>query len=111
MAPGSDTETQVQQIWCELLNLEDIGVTDDFFQLGGHSILVARMVERIEITFGRRVPIADIYFSPTIARVAATLDSMTFERGLAAHSMKGDWEFTAISLQHNADSTAAVQER
>lgn len=111
VAPGSDTETQVQQIWCELLNLEDIGVTDDFFQLGGHSILVARMVERIETAFGRRVPIADIYFSPTIARVAATLDSMTFERGLAAHSMKGDWEFTAISLQHNADSTAAAQER
>ncbi|PVZ62027.1 hypothetical protein C9422_00550 [Pseudomonas sp. B1(2018)] len=111
VAPGSGTEAQVQQIWCELLNLEDIGVTDDFFQLGGHSILVARMVERIETTFGRRIPIADIYFSPTIARVAATLNSMTFERGLAAHSMKGDWEFTAISLQHNADSTAAVQER
>lgn len=111
VAPSSDTETRVQQIWCELLGLEDIGVTDDFFQLGGHSILVARMVERIETAFGRRVPIADIYFSPTIARVAATLDSMTFEQGLAAHSVKGDWEFTAISLQHNADSTAAAQER
>lgn len=111
VAPGSNTEAQVQQIWCDLLNLEDIGVTDDFFQLGGHSILVARMVERIEATFGRRVPIADIYFSPTIARVAATLDAMTFEKGLAAHSMKGDWEFTAISLQHNADSIAAAQEK
>ncbi|MEG8234016.1 amino acid adenylation domain-containing protein [Pseudomonas orientalis] len=111
VAPGSKTETQVQQIWCDLLNREDIGVTDDFFQVGGHSILVARMVERIEATFGRRVPIADIYFSPTIARVAATLDSMTFEKGLAAHSMKGDWEFTAISLQHNAGSTADAQEK
>ncbi|MFP3497039.1 amino acid adenylation domain-containing protein [Pseudomonas sp. SIMBA_059] len=111
VAPSSNTEAQVQRIWCDLLNLEDIGVTDDFFQLGGHSILVARMVERIEATFGRRVPIADIYFSPTIARVAATLDSMTFDKGMAAHSMKGDWEFTAISLQHNAGSTAAAQEK
>lgn len=111
IAPRNETEAQVQRIWCNLLNLEHIGVTDDFFQLGGHSILVARMVESIEAAFGQRVPIADIYVTPTIARVAATLDSMKFTGNKRVEQSLGDWEFTAISLQDNTPCSSPAQER
>lgn len=96
--PRNDTEAKVQEIWCTLLGLKTIGVTDDFFQLGGHSILVARMVEMIESEFDRRIPIADIYVAPTVARVAATLDSMAFKQSKGQKLSNDDWEFTEISL-------------
>lgn len=111
ITPRNETEAQVQRIWCNLLNLEHIGVTDDFFQLGGHSILVARMVESIEAAFGQRVPIADIYVAPTIARVAATLDSMKFTGNTRVEQSLGDWEFTAIRFQDNTPCSSPVQER
>lgn len=101
ITPRNDTEAKVQRIWCDLLNIEHIGVTDDFFQLGGHSILVARMVELVESAFGRYIPIADVYVDPTIARVAATLDCMTSGEEIMTHGPNGDWEFMPISRQDN----------
>ncbi|WBF45734.1 non-ribosomal peptide synthetase [Serratia rubidaea] len=111
IAPRNDTETRVQRIWRDLLQREHIGVTDDFFQLGGHSILVARMVESIEADFGQRVPIADIYVAPTIARVAATLDSMKFTENTAVAEPQGNWEFSAICLQAPPHRPAPPKER
>ncbi len=74
--PETETEKRVYAIWGDLLAAETFGSTDDFFQIGGNSILVARMVERIEKVFSLRIPISGIYVEPTIARIAAILDEM-----------------------------------
>ncbi|MER2472290.1 non-ribosomal peptide synthetase [Photorhabdus laumondii] len=109
--PRNETEAKVYEIWCRLLGIEHFGITDDFFQIGGHSILVARMVESIEATFGQHVPIADIYVAPTIARIAATLDSMKFDAGADSQTVKGDWEFKPISFIAVTQRSSHSQEK
>ncbi|WP_338804171.1 amino acid adenylation domain-containing protein [Xenorhabdus griffiniae] len=104
IAPRNEAEAKIHAVWCQLLGTNHFGVTDDFFQLGGHSILVAQMVERIELAFGERIPIADIYISPTIARIAATLESMQFDTGIKTEGVQGNWEFNTITLNSLSDS-------
>ena len=70
-APGTETERKLARIWEELLAAGPVGVHDDFFDLGGHSLLAARVVARIEETFGRRLPVAALFEAPTVAQLAA----------------------------------------
>jgi thioesterase domain-containing protein/acyl carrier protein len=73
VAPCNDTESSLVKIWQALLKIEKISVTDSFFDLGGQSLLAARMFARIEEEFGRRFPIALLFQSPTIKQLARKL--------------------------------------
>jgi amino acid adenylation domain-containing protein len=73
IAPRTETERGVAQIWEELLGVRPIGVGHDFFELGGHSLMATRMVLRLENKFGQRITLVDFFNSPTIEGVAALL--------------------------------------
>lgn len=73
MAPRGPTESLLHQIWAELLGRDDFGITDDFFDLGGHSLLVMRLAARIEQVFGRRLPPAVLFQQATILHLGLTL--------------------------------------
>ncbi len=77
VAPTSATELTLAEIFCELLNLERVGVDDDFFLLGGHSLLATRLIGRIRETAGIDVPLRRVFESPTIAGLAAYLDDQS----------------------------------
>ncbi len=64
------TEAQLVQIWETILNTSPIGVTDDFFEVGGHSILAVRLFAEIEKVFGKTIPLASLLKAPTIAQLA-----------------------------------------
>jgi len=66
---------QLRQIWEELLDLQPIGIRDNFFYLGGHSLLAARLVERIEQVFGKKLPFATLFTGPTIEQLANALQN------------------------------------
>jgi amino acid adenylation domain-containing protein len=66
-------ESQLVAIWEQLLNVSPIGVNDDFFQLGGHSMLAVRMVAEVEKRIGKPLPLAALFREPTIAQLAAQL--------------------------------------
>jgi thioesterase domain-containing protein/acyl carrier protein len=68
--PRDETERRLAAIWEELLGTAPIGIDDHFFELGGHSLLAARAAARIENAFGKRVPVATLFESPTIAQLA-----------------------------------------
>jgi amino acid adenylation domain-containing protein len=57
-------------IWEELLGVKNIGLDDNFFDLGGHPVLVSVLQQRIALEFGRHIPIAELFQSPTILRQA-----------------------------------------
>jgi len=75
--PQNALETQLQQLWAELLELpvEDIATDESFFNLGGHSILLSRLLLSIRQTFGRSLSINRFIEAPTLITLAKLLDS------------------------------------
>ncbi|MEU8837259.1 amino acid adenylation domain-containing protein, partial [Streptomyces sp900116325] len=74
VAPRSATEGAVAGIWCEVLGCARAGVFDDFFALGGHSLLVTQVVSRLESRLGVRVPLRAVFESPVLEHLARVVD-------------------------------------
>ena len=73
VAPHTLLQTQLHHIWAEELGIADFGVTDDFFDLGGNSLLANRMFHRVEQECGQRIVPANILPGLTIERLAAEM--------------------------------------
>ncbi|MEA2616559.1 MAG: hypothetical protein QOE72_2342 [Chloroflexota bacterium] len=73
VAPGTDAERLLAEIWQDVLGIGRIGIHDDFFQLGGHSLLAAHAVSRLARDHGIAVPLRQMFETPTIARLAPLL--------------------------------------
>ena len=74
-APRSPVEDLLALIWAEVLQLERVGIHENFFDLGGHSLLATRVVSRIRDAFGVDVPLRSLFGNPTIAGVAQQIES------------------------------------
>jgi len=70
VAPRSEQEKVLADIWSELLDVETVGINDNFFNLGGHSLLATQLVTRIRSAMGVNVPLRRIFEEPTIAGLA-----------------------------------------
>jgi amino acid adenylation domain-containing protein len=66
-------EARLVKIWESVLNIRPVGVQENFFELGGQSLLAAKLVNRIEQAFGKELSIAEIFEGPTIKQQAAML--------------------------------------
>jgi amino acid adenylation domain-containing protein len=71
--PRLPMEETVAAIWADVLRLERVGVNRNFFDLGGHSLLLARVQARLREALGRDVPIVDLFRFPTVASLAGHL--------------------------------------
>lgn len=69
-APQGHVELVLAALWQELLEADVIGRNDDFFALGGHSLLVVRLVHRIRASLGVEIPVSVMFEHPTLARLA-----------------------------------------
>ncbi|MBC8126446.1 MAG: amino acid adenylation domain-containing protein [Gloeobacteraceae cyanobacterium ES-bin-144] len=87
-APEGLVECQLATIWRELLGISEIGRNDDFFSLGGHSLMALRMFSRITREFGKSLPLATLLQHPTIASLAVLLEpqNLTDTSPLPGHS-------------------------
>ena len=72
--PNSALESELLEIWETILDRTGIGVTDNFFDLGGHSLLVAKLLLRVEQRFGKRLSLAHVFQAPTVREQAALLN-------------------------------------
>jgi amino acid adenylation domain-containing protein len=72
-APRTLTERVLAGIWADLLGLDRVGIDEDFFALGGHSMLAVRVFGRIQERFGKSLPIATLFQAPTIEKLADLL--------------------------------------
>ncbi|MCX6584839.1 MAG: amino acid adenylation domain-containing protein [Candidatus Aminicenantes bacterium] len=68
--PRNEYERKIETIWRELLDKEKIGINDNFFDLGGHSLLLIKLKSKLEKTFDREITIVDLFNYPTIDRQA-----------------------------------------
>ena len=67
VAPRDEVEEAVAAIWCEILGIDSLGIHDDFFDLGGHSLSGVQVVARVQELFEIDVPVNVIFEAPTIA--------------------------------------------
>ncbi|HEX4646645.1 MAG TPA: amino acid adenylation domain-containing protein, partial [Verrucomicrobiae bacterium] len=77
VAPRDKLEAQLAKIWEEVLEVPRVGAEDHFFNLGGHSLLAVRLLARIEKVLDRKIPVAAIFQSPTVAQLANVLREKT----------------------------------
>jgi amino acid adenylation domain-containing protein len=74
-APRSEIESAIAAMWKDVLRVDQVGVHDNFFDLGGHSLLLIKVQERIEEHLNRRLEIVDLFQYPTIETLANHLTS------------------------------------
>ena len=72
--PVTDTEKLLVSIWMEYLGLSKIGIRDNFFQLGGHSLIAVQVMTQIEKETGVRLPLAALFENSTIEKLAGLLE-------------------------------------
>lgn len=68
------TELSLVKLWENLLNTNPIGVTDNFFDLGGHSFLAVRLMAQIHDRFGHNLPLSTLFENPTIEKLAQVVN-------------------------------------
>jgi amino acid adenylation domain-containing protein len=73
IAPRDDLERGLAQIWKKVLGLDSVGVRDNFFDSGGHSLLAVRLVSEIEKEFSQRIPLVSLFQKATIEHLADIL--------------------------------------
>jgi thioester reductase-like protein len=83
--PSTPTQHTLVDTWKVLLGLPEIGIHDNFFDLGGHSLTAAKLLSKIRETFHLELAVAKIFEEPTVERLAATIDNiLQFGMGAAA---------------------------
>ncbi|MEP4038013.1 alpha/beta fold hydrolase [Pseudophaeobacter sp.] len=89
-APRTAVEAQMLQIWEEVLRKSGFGVTDDFFDIGGHSLLALRLVLLIEQRTGVKIPLAELFKSATVTHLAQVAQSGSAGDGLVPLWLRGE---------------------
>jgi len=73
VAPRSEVERHLVEIWRRTLGVDELGVEDDFFELGGHSLLAVKLLSDVNDVFGMDLPLTSLITAPTIASQARAI--------------------------------------
>ena len=104
-APDSELESVISEAWCEVLGLERVGVNDNFFDLGGHSLLVLQVHAKLERLLHRNVPVVRLFQYPTVGGLARHIGDETpghalrdEARARVSKLAKGDAHGNAVAI-------------
>jgi len=75
IAPSSEIEAKLVEIWAKLLGKTSLGVCDNFFELGGHSLLATQLISRIRDVFKIEMPLSILFDCPTVAGLARYIET------------------------------------
>ncbi|MGK0188016.1 MAG: amino acid adenylation domain-containing protein [Verrucomicrobiales bacterium] len=95
--PTTDTQHRLVALWQDVLEIDRIGVTDDFFAIGGHSLKGLQLFTRIQDTFGVSLPLATLFKAPTIEKLAKLVSDDEIEP-------------LTIAVAVNTDTVAVLRE-
>jgi acyl carrier protein len=74
VAPRTPLEQQLAKIWAQVLGLETVGIHDNFFDLGGHSLLITQLFAQVRDTFEVNISLRSLFKEPTVANIAETIE-------------------------------------
>lgn len=75
VAPDGDVQRKMAEVWQRVLAIEEVGVNDDFFELGGNSLLATQLVMEMREAFRMSVPLRDFFEKPTVAALSAVIET------------------------------------
>lgn len=76
LAPETELEKEIAQIWKDLFGIDSIGLTDDFFELGGHSLLATQLISRLRKSLELEIPLQCLFNAPTVGGLAQEITRM-----------------------------------
>jgi thioester reductase-like protein/amino acid adenylation domain-containing protein len=88
VAPRNSTETQLAQIWAQILEIDHVGIHDNFFDLGGHSLLTAHLLCQVRDIFHIELPLLTLFESPTVATLAEAILQKQFSSSAIASPVR-----------------------
>ena len=80
VAPRTETEQTIAAMWARVLGMEQVGINDNFFDLGGHSQLATHLISRIREDFALEMPLVHLFENPTVATLAQIVESILWAR-------------------------------
>lgn len=80
MAPENPTQARLVELYMTVLALDKVGIHDDFFELGGDSILATRLVSRLRRVFEIELPLRELFWQPTVFELAAVIEKLVIEQ-------------------------------
>ena len=78
VAPQTPTEEKMARIWSRLLNLERVSIFDNFFEIGGHSLLLLRVISSLKKELNVDVPFRQFFETPTLADISKCVDALLY---------------------------------
>lgn len=102
VAPCTPLEEAIAEIWTNLLNLEQIGIYDNFFDLGGHSLLLTQLLAKVRDAFQVELPLRSLFAVPTIAGLAASIETALRTKPAGAIADDNKISDTALDLNTEA---------
>ncbi|MDB9527412.1 amino acid adenylation domain-containing protein [Oscillatoria sp. CS-180] len=108
-APSTATETLLAQLWSDVLDLETIGIYDNFFDLGGHSLLATQLVSRVRQAFLLELPLRSLFEHPTIAELATVLAALAGDAALVNEIAQTAIEIDQLTPAEIQAALAAAQ--
>ena len=79
VAPQTELESTVAEIWRDVLGVERVGINDNFFALGGHSLLATQLVNRLRATCSVNLPLRSVFETPSVAGMASIIERLQNE--------------------------------
>ncbi|WP_412538008.1 beta-ketoacyl synthase N-terminal-like domain-containing protein [Longispora sp. K20-0274] len=77
--PITDLEATVAEVWRDVLGVDDLGVDDDFFELGGNSLVAVQLISYLRKTVNVRLPMRELFEAPTVAGLALVIERIRAE--------------------------------
>jgi len=99
IAPRTPLEERLAQIWQESLGVERVGIKDNFFALGGHSLRAATLASKLHKELNVNVPLRDLFRNPTIEELALLMDGMEQQEFSAIERVKESEYYSVSSAQ------------
>jgi aryl carrier-like protein len=84
--PQTATEVTLVRIWSALLRCDGVGINDNFFKLGGDSLVAMRAINRLRIVFHLELSMRMLFDYPTIAALARVIDAQVAQRKSEIHT-------------------------
>jgi mycobactin peptide synthetase MbtE len=108
--PAGPTEELVARIWAETLEVARVGATDNFFDIGGHSLAMAVVQHRLGEVLGREIPLVDLFRYPNVRALAAYLDGAAGGDGIGLAAQRAATRRERVRNRRQSRATARGME-